>query len=102
MQQILSGCKKVYSSLNDIIIFAVLEKKHNKRLIVLITLKEKSVTLNRQKCCFKIVKLQFVAHVLSKHGVAPEKSKIKAVASAREPKNSSEVCCFLRLVNYCG
>ena len=43
-----------------------------------------------------------MAHVLSKHGVAPEKLKIKAVASAREPKNSSEVCCFLGLVNYYG
>ena len=41
MQQILSGCKEVYSSLNDIVIFSVLEKKHNKRLIVLKTLKEK-------------------------------------------------------------
>ena len=43
-----------------------------------------------------------MGHVLSKHGVAPEESKIKAVASAREPKNSSEVRSFLGLVNYCG
>ena len=43
-----------------------------------------------------------MGHVLSKDGVAPEESKIKAVASAREPKNASEVCSFLGLVNYCG
>ena len=40
--------------------------------------------------------------LVSKHGVAPEKSKIKAVAFARETRNFSEVCCFLGLVNYCG
>ena len=33
-----------------------------------------------------------MGQVLSKDGVAPEESKIKAVASAREPKNASEVC----------
>ena len=60
------------------------------------------MTLNGQKYCFNVVKLQFMSHVLSKHGVAPEKSKIKAVAFAREPRNFSEVCCFLGLVNYRG
>ena len=49
-----------------------------------------------------MMKLEFMDHVLSKDGVAPEKSKIKAVASAREPKNASEVCSYLGLVNYCG
>ena len=31
-------------------------------------------------------KLEFMGHVLSKDGVTPEESKIKAVASAREHK----------------
>ena len=48
------------------------------------------------------MKLKFMSHVLSQDGVAPEESKIKAVASAKEPKNASEVRSFLGLVNYCG
>ena len=43
-----------------------------------------------------------MGHVLSKDGVVPEESKIKAVASARKPKNASEVRSFLGQVNYCG
>ena len=43
-----------------------------------------------------------MGHVLSKNGVAPEKLKIKAVASAREPKNAGKVHSFLERVNYCG
>ena len=43
-----------------------------------------------------------MGNVLSKDNIAPEESKIKAVASAREPNNACEVCSFLGLVNYCG
>ena len=49
-----------------------------------------------------MMKLEFMGHLLSKDGVAPEESKIKAVTSARESKNASEVRSFLGLVNYCG
>ena len=103
MQQTLAGCKGVRNILDDIIVFASSEKEHNERLEeVLKKLKEKGLKLNKEKCCFNMIKLEFMGHVLSKDGVAPEESKIKLVASAREPKNASEVRSFLRLVNYCG
>ena len=99
MQQILAGCKEVRS----ILVFASSEKEHNEKLEeVLKRLKEKGLKLNKKKSCFNMMKLEFMGHVLSKNGVAPEESKIKAVASAREPKNASEVRSFLGLVNYCG
>ena len=99
MQQTLAGCKGVRNILDDIIVFASSEKEHNERLEeVLKRLKEKGLKLNKEKCCFHVMKLEFMGHVLSKDGVAPEESKIKAVASAREPKNASEVCSFLGLV----
>ena len=102
MQQILAGCKGVRNILDDIIVFASSEKEHNERLEeVLKRLKEKDLKL-KEKCCFNMMKLEFMGHVLSKDGVAPEESKIKAVASVREPKNAIEVCNFLGLVNYCG
>ena len=103
MQQTLEGCKGVRNILDDIIVFASSEKEYNERLEeVLKRLKEKGLKLNKEKCCFSMMKLEFMSHVLSKDGVAREKSKIKAVASAREPKNASEVRSFLELVNYCG
>ena len=102
MQQTLVGCKGVRNILDDIIVFTSLEKEHNKILEVLKRLKEKGLKHNKEKCCFNMMKLEFMGHVLSKDGVAPEESKIKAVASAREPKNVSEVRSFLELVIYCG
>ena len=103
IQQTLAGCKGVRNILDDIIVFASSEKEHNERLEeVLKKLKEKGLKLHKEKCCFNMIKVEFMSRVLSKDSVAPEESKIKAVASAREPKNASEVHSFLGLVNYCG
>ena len=101
MQQTLAGCKGVRNILDDIIVFVFLAKEHNESFEVLKRLKEKGLTL-KEKCCFNMMKLEFMGHVLFKDCVAPEESKIKAVTFAREPKNASEVCSFLGLVNYCG
>ena len=99
----MAGCKGVHNIHDGIIVFASSEKEHDERLEeVLKRLKEKGLKLNKEKCYFNMIKLEFMGHVLSKNGVAPEESKIKAVASAREPKNASEVCSFFGLVNYCG
>ena len=100
MQQTLAGCKGIRNILDDIIAFASSEKEHNERLEVLKKLKEKGLKLNKEKCCFNMIKLEFIGYVLSKDGVAPEELNIKAVSSSRERKNAREVRSFLGLVNY--
>jgi len=103
LQQTLAGCEGVRNILDDIIVFASSEKENNKRLeAVLQRIKESGLTLNKDKCCFKMAELEFMGHVLSANGIAPEEAKVKAVSLAREPKSASEVCSFLGLVNYCG
>jgi len=64
--------------------------------------KESGLTLNKDKCCFKMAELEFMGHVLSANGIAPEEAKVKAVSLAKEPKSATEVRSFLGLVNYCG
>ena len=102
MQQTFAGCKRVRNILDNIIVFAFSEKECNERLEVMKRLKEIGLKLNKEKYCFNMMKLEFMGNVLSKDSIAPEESKIKGVASAREPKNASEVRSFLGLVNYCG
>ena len=95
MQQTLARCKGVCNILDDIIVFASSEKEHNERLVeALKRLKEKGLKLNKEKCCFNMMKIEYMGHLLSKNGIAPEESKIKAVASAGEPKNASEFLVF--------
>ena len=62
-------------------------------------LSSKGLTLNRDKCQFKMSHLVFMGH-LSAHGIGPADVKVKAVVDAREPKNAAEVRSFLELVNF--
>ena len=87
MQQTLAGCKGGRNILDDIIVFASSEKEHNKRLEeVLKRLKEKGLKLNKEKCCFNMMKLEFMGHVFSKDGVSPEESKSKSSSICKRTK----------------
>ena len=60
----------------------------------------KGLTLNRDKCQFKMSHLEFMGHLLSAHGICRADVKVQAVAEAREPKNAAEVRSFPGLVNF--
>ena len=68
--------------------------------MVLQQLRDSGLTLNGDKCQFRLPKLTFFGHELSKKGVAPSEEKIAAVVNARAPKNISEVRSFVQLVQY--
>ena len=52
---------------------------------VLQRLSEKQLTLNAEKCTFRMSKVVFMGLLLSKHGVGPTKEKVRAVAEASQP-----------------
>ena len=103
IQQILQGFDGAYNISDDIIVHGRSVEEHDARLNkVMERLREKDLTLNSDKCQFRISKIEFMGHVLSEKGVAPTKEKVKAVLKAREPATVSEVRSFLRLVNFCS
>ncbi|KAL9953254.1 hypothetical protein ACROYT_G040640 [Oculina patagonica] len=59
-------------------------------------------TLNASKCHFRLPKLTFFGHDLSKNGVTPSEEKVTAVQNVKPPKNVAEVRSFLGLVQYCA
>ena len=99
IQQVLHDCSGTANISDDIIIFGPDTDEHDRRLEqVLVRLKEKGLTLNKEKCVFHMPKLTFMGLVLSQRGIAEE--KVKAVTETREPQNASEVKSFLGLVNF--
>ena len=58
------------------------------------------MTLNRDKCQFKMSHLVFMGEVLSARGIGPADVKLKAVTDACEPTNAAEVRNFLRMINF--
>ena len=101
MQQVLQGCNGVHNIMDDIIVHAKTQSEHDECLEnVVRVLRDKGITLNRDKCQFNMSQVVFMGHVLSGRGVGPSDVKVKAVVEAREPKTSAEVRSFLGLVNY--
>ena len=87
--------------IDDIIIFADSIQEHDKRLdAVLSKLKASGMTLNAEKCVYRMNELQFLGFLLSEKGIGPAESKVSAVKNATEPKSAAEVRSFLGLVNF--
>ena len=98
--QDIPGCKNI---IDDIIIYASNQQEHDKILRMLLTrLREKGLTLNRNKCEFNKSELKFMAHTLSSSGIKIADDKVKAVKETPPPTNPSEVKSFLGLINFCS
>ena len=100
LHQVLQECDGAHNIL-DVIVHAPTEEEHDKRFEnVVRVLSSRGLTLNRDKCHFKMTHLEFMGHVLSARGIGPADVKVKAVVDAREPTNAAEVRSFLGLVNF--
>ncbi|KAL9986226.1 hypothetical protein ACROYT_G000337 [Oculina patagonica] len=101
LQQVLQDCDGAHNILDDVIVHAATEEEHDRRFEnVVRVLSSKGLTLNRDKCQFKMSHLEFMGHVLSARGIGPADVKVKAVVDAREPTIAAEVRSFLGLVNF--
>lgn len=104
LEQILSRCgKNTVNFIDDILVFGETESEHDEALeSVLSTLKEYGVLLNKDKCVFKVQKLEFLGHTISSEGIQPSSDKIEALRKFRAPSCPEEVRSFLGLVTYIG
>ena len=101
MQQVLSGCEGAQNISDDIIVYGTSREEHDHRLEkVLMCIKNKGLTLNREKSKFYMSQLTFMGLVLTPKGIGPTEERVKAVLEAREPENASEVKSFLGMVNF--
>ena len=103
IHQVLQRCEGAHKIADDIIIHGLPAEVHDERLIKLMeTLRERRVTLNPDRCEFRIPRINFRAHVLSARGIGPTEEKVIALVEAREPQSVAEVRSFLGIVNFCS
>ena len=101
ISDVIRGCKGVANIADDLIVHGKDAGEHDKNLhAVLQRLRERGLTLNGANCQFRLHKLIFLGHNLSREGVSPSEEKIAAVMNVQPPKNASEVCSFVQLVQY--
>ena len=63
-------------------------------------LREKQLYAKFSKYEFWMEEIAFLGHVVSKHGVQPDSSKIKAIMEWESPKSVIEIRSFLGLAGY--
>ena len=101
LDKILQGIDKVQAFIDDILIWAKNQEELNERIIeVLERLRKFNVKVNLGKCQWFVKKVTYLGHELSEAGIAPNKSKTKALSEAPEPRNVSEVRSFVGMINF--
>ena len=87
--------------LDDIIVFSKTIDEHIGHLEdVFKLLANAGLRLKLDKCDFFKNEIEYLGHVVSREGVAPNKQKLKAIFNYPEPKNVKELSSFIGLASY--
>ncbi|XP_043201820.1 uncharacterized protein K02A2.6-like [Amphibalanus amphitrite] len=96
LDQVLDGIAGCGHYLDDILVSGRTQSEHDARLhAVLARLRAARITVNMQKSVFSQPEVDFCGHRLTKHGVAPLQSAIRAVVDAPHPTDLKELRSFI-------
>ena len=101
IRDVLRGCEGVINIADDLVIHGNGVEQHDERLFVVLNrLKEVGLTLNGDKCEFRLPRLTFFGHQVTQNGVEPSEEKVAAIRNADPPQNASEARSFLGLAQF--
>jgi hypothetical protein len=87
--------------LDDIIIFSKTVEEHITHIAdVFKILAVNGLKLKAKKCEFFKTKIEYLGHVVSSEGVAPDDKKVQSILRYPEPRNQKELSSFLGLAGY--
>lgn len=101
MERILDGIEGVHIYIDDIII-----GNDNLTLLmdrlkeILERLKKYRVKVNWEKCKWFVSIVEYLGHVLTKNGIAPNPKRIRAISEMPPPKNISQLRSFVGIILY--
>jgi hypothetical protein len=96
---VLRKCALVF--FDDILIYSKTLPDHVQHLRqVLSILQQEQWQVKRSKCAFAQERIAYLGHVISKHGVATDDSKIASIKAWLAPTNVKEVRGFLGITGY--
>jgi len=103
VSDVLHGIPGVRNISDDIYVGGRGTEEHDVRLRqVLERLQINQLTINKEKCAFRVPKMTFFGNVFSKYGISPDPNKVKAIKDAAAPANASEVRSLLSSVAFCS
>ena len=103
MESLLKGIPNVLVYLDDILITGPTQEQHMKNLhAVLNCFHQAGLRLKKQKCQFLAKSVEYLGFTIDQQGVHPSEGKVKAIKSAPNPKNLTELKAYLGLLTYYG
>ncbi len=101
MMRMLEGCSNVVCHMDDILVWGSTIEEHDKNLqAVLQQISDTGMTLNREKCVFRIKKVKFLGHLLEDGKILADPNKTEAIVKMEPPKSKSELHSLLGSVNF--
>ena len=103
MDSLLQGIPGVIVYLDDILVTGPSDHEHLESLKEVFTRLEKAgLRLNKKKCQFLASEVTYLGYRIDSEGLHPTNEKIRAVQSAPEPTNVTELKSHLGLLTYYG
>ncbi|CAC5407755.1 unnamed protein product [Mytilus coruscus] len=101
VSQLFENLKGVETDIDDILVWGTTRKEHDDRLrSVLNRCQEVGLTLNAEKCKFRVKEVTYIGHTLSADGVRPDQEKIRAIKEMLAPTDKKGVQRLLGTINY--
>ncbi|XP_061711331.1 uncharacterized protein K02A2.6-like isoform X1 [Cydia pomonella] len=103
MMNLLGNIPNVQIFLDDVIIGGKTQSEHLQALeAVFQRLLNNGLKLRKNKCVFLAKEVTYLGYVVSREGIKPDTTKIKAILQMPQPRNVSELRSFLGTVNFFG
>lgn len=101
VSQLFENLKGVETDIDDILVWGTTRKEHDDRLrSVLNRCQEVGLTLNAEKCKFRVKEVTYIGHTLSADGVRPDQEKIRAIKEMPAPTDKKGIQRLLGTINY--
>ena len=98
MSEILDGIEGTICHMDDILIFGILAKEHDERVLAVLRRLQKAGIALYSKCEFFKKKIKFLGHLLSEDGVEMDPEKVQAM-TFHVPTNITELQQFNGMTN---
>lgn len=101
IRQIYDNLEGVEIYIDDVLIWGKDLRQHNERLEKVLELAMKNnIRFNLNKCKFAQTEVKYMGHIISKHGLRVDESKLIAIKNMKRPENKKDTERFLGFVNY--
>ena len=101
LHQALEGLEGVRCIADDVIVWGRSNEEHDARVsLFLQRCSEIGISLNKEKCRFRLSEIPFMGHVVSNKGLKPDPSKVEAILKMEPPTDKAGVERLRGTVNY--